>query len=139
MYKTLLTFVALGLLVFVLSGCSSNASNDQTASATGEPVINQVVPAAEFIALLAQKTDAQLLDIRTPSEVAEGSIPGALNYDFYQDNFQQQLEQLDPKKPTFLFCRSGGRSGKTSRKLKEMGFVEVYDLKDGYKTWLALQ
>ena len=85
--------------------------------------------------MLSTKPDAQLLDVRTAEEVAEGSIEGAVNYDFYQDDFRKKLESLNPQKPTFVYCRSGGRSGQTMDILKELGFVEIYDLEGGYTVW----
>lgn len=78
-----------------------------------------------------------LLDIRTPEELAEnGTIQGAVNVDYYADNFQEEMEKLDREVPVMLYCRSGGRSGQAASLLKELGFKQVYDMQGGYSAWL---
>lgn len=76
-----------------------------------------------------------LLDVRTPDEVADGRIPGSINYDFYDDKFDAQLDKLDRKKPVYVYCRSGNRGGKTVRKLNELGFEQVYNVEGGFNAW----
>ena len=84
---------------------------------------------------LMDKKGAQLVDVRTAEEYGEAHIPEATNYDFYGDNFEQQLMTLDPGKPVLLYCRSGNRSGQALEMLKERGFKEVYNLEDGLLAW----
>jgi rhodanese-related sulfurtransferase len=115
------------------------ANDDETfETADQEPtdaVINKVVSAAEFKELLSAE-GAQVIDVRTPGEVAQGAIEGATNFDFYeQEEFKDKLADLDKEKPVLVYCKSGGRSGKTASMLKEMGFKEVYDLEGGYSNW----
>ena len=88
------------------------------------------------------KNDTQLknillIDVRTSEEYKEGHIEGAINIDFYQENvFNSFFKKIDNTKPVYIYCRSGNRSRKTSNKLIEMGFVKIYDLKDGYVSWI---
>ncbi|MGY8949423.1 MAG: rhodanese-like domain-containing protein [Flavobacteriales bacterium] len=88
------------------------------------------------------KNDTQLknillIDVRTSEEYKEGHIEGAINIDFYQENvFNSYFKKIDNTKPVYIYCRSGNRSRKTSNKLIEMGFVKIYDLKDGYVSWI---
>lgn len=78
----------------------------------------------------------QLIDVRTPSEYQAGHIEKALNIDFYdKQHFEERAAQLDPKTPTYLYCRSGARSQRAARMLSGMGFESLYDLKGGYLTW----
>lgn len=79
--------------------------------------------------------NVQLVDVRTESEWNEGIIEGALLIDFLQDDFATKVEELDKSKPIAVYCRSGGRSGKASKLLKDLGFNEIYDLKGGYLNW----
>jgi rhodanese-related sulfurtransferase len=81
---------------------------------------------------LISKTNAQLIDVRTPEEFAEGSIPGAVNIDFRNDAFEANIGKLNKANPVLLFCRSGGRSSSAMGQLQEMQFKEVYNLLDGY-------
>jgi len=107
------------------------------------PVKEPVVEANETIQILDKtdfktgiaKQDIQLLDVRTPKEYEEGHIGDAILIDFLADDFKDKVQSLDKNKPVYLYCRSGGRSGKASKLLEELGFIEIYDLKGGYMAW----
>jgi len=77
----------------------------------------------------------QLVDVRTPSEFVEGHVPNAQNIDFWDANFDENIEKLDKSKPIIVYCKSGGRSAKCATKLASIGFDKIYDLKDGFSQW----
>lgn len=79
-----------------------------------------------------------LLDVRTPSEHAEGYIPGTdFNIDVLEDTFTRiATEKLPKDRPMALYCRSGNRSKTAARILAEQGY-EVVELGTGYKGWVA--
>ncbi|MFM7822273.1 MAG: rhodanese-like domain-containing protein [Bacteroidota bacterium] len=77
-----------------------------------------------------------LLDVRTPGEIAKGSIKGSVNLDFFDDNFESKLAQLDKTKPVFVYCASGGRSADAMDMMKKKGFVDVYNMLGGYNAWV---
>ena len=79
--------------------------------------------------------DKQVLDVRTSEELQSGHVKGALNINFYDEDFKKQLSRLDKGRPVFVYCRSGKRSGKTAALLNELGFNAVYDLKGGITAW----
>lgn len=84
--------------------------------------------------LLAKK-NIQLLDVRTPNEVNQGSIKTAIFINYFDEDFKEQsLEKLNKTKPVYLYCRTGNRSGKAAKILKENGF-EVYNVLGGYTKW----
>ena len=78
---------------------------------------------------------AIIVDVRTPEEYSEGKIGDAMNIDYYSADFKKQAEALDKTKPVLVYCRSGGRSGKSAEILEEMGFTEIYNLEGGYMGW----
>lgn len=78
-----------------------------------------------------------LIDVRTPEEYAEGHIKGAINIDFLNENFVDKISEIQNKGTVFIYCRSGGRSGKSTPKFLEAGFTQVVDLKGGIKNWKA--
>jgi len=81
-----------------------------------------------------------LIDVRTPKEFNESHIEGAVNVDFYQEDVLNSFfKSLDNTKPVYIYCRSGNRSRKTSDKLIDKGFIEIYDLKGGYLNWVTNQ
>lgn len=75
-----------------------------------------------------------LVDVRTPKEYNDYHIPGAIMIDYKNDNFKSEFEKLDKKTPVLIYCRSGGRSGRATKVLEEMGF-KVYNLDRGIKDW----
>lgn len=119
---------ALLIMIFSVIGC---AQNKKTA-------VKESTDTVELISVTElQEVDntIQLIDVRTPKEYADGYIKNAKNIDFYDDNFIEQMSALDKDKPVYIYCKSGGRSGKASSKLKEAGFTKIYDLEGGITKW----
>ena len=123
--------VAAGL---VLTGCG------QSTPATIDRVIEDIETQAAFemIQREANNPNFTLLDLRTPEEIADGYIQGADNIDFYDEDFREQLDELDKGRKYVIYCRSGGRSGKTREMMRELGFTEVYNTLGGINEWRAV-
>ena len=94
----------------------------------------QVVSAEEMETLL-EMDDVQVVDVRTPDEYKEGYIDNAQNIDFFSPTFDEDIVDLDKSKPVILYCKSGGRSAKCAKKMKDAGFVKIYDLEGGISKW----
>jgi rhodanese-related sulfurtransferase len=84
---------------------------------------------------LTNSGSAQLIDVRTPKEFKQGHLNRAKNIDFSSSNFFKDISLLDKEKPVFIYCHSGGRSGKSVNDFLNAGFTEVYDLKGGIVNW----
>ena len=123
--------IALVCFLTILS-CKEHQTEAQSSST--KKGINEKVVTADFKEMTENK-DVQLIDVRTPKEYNEGHIKNAENIDFYNDQFYDDMSKLDKTKPLYIYCRSGGRSGKAAAKLKELGFKEVYDLQGGILDW----
>ena len=79
--------------------------------------------------------NVQLIDVRTPREFANEHIKDAININYYKKElFKKEMEKLNKSKPVYLYCRSGVRSSKSARILKDAGY-KVYDLKGGILDW----
>ena len=111
------------LLVAVIYGCTSTQNK-------GYKDIN----VNEFKALM-NNDNIVVLDVRTPEETAEGIIKGAQEIDYKADGFEGQIDLLDKEKTYLVYCRSGGRSSKTTNMMAKKGFKNVYNLLGGYKAW----
>lgn len=78
----------------------------------------------------------QLVDVRTAKEYKRWHIGKAINIDFFNTvDFQKSFEKLQKDKPVYLYCQSGNRSQKAARRLIQMGFEKIYDLKGGIIRW----
>ena len=79
-----------------------------------------------------------LLDVRTSKEFAKEKIEGAINIDIRSDTFKEDIRRLMSKQSDkiLIYCRSGGRSKKAQRLLSELGYSEVYNLREGIAQWI---
>ncbi len=84
-------------------------------------------PATDFAAAVG--TAGQLIDVRQPDEVAEGTLPGAVNIPL--DQLPNRLGELDRSRRVVVLCRSGGRSTEASKILTSAGFNDVINLAGG--------
>ena len=78
----------------------------------------------------------QVVDVRNPGEVAEGSIDGSIEIPVGQ--FPARVSELDPEAPTVVFCAGGYRSSVAASVLREAGFRDVSDVLGGYGAWAEL-
>lgn len=81
------------------------------------------------------ENNAILLDVRTKKEVKEGYINGMINIDFYNDDFETEINKLDKNKTYYVYCAAGGRSYKAAKMLNEKGIKNVYNLNGGIIAW----
>ena len=96
----------------------------------------ETVTASAFAAITNGAPDGLvILDVRTPEEFDAGHIPGAVNIDFYEVSFPNDLHALDKDIPYAIYCRSGNRSGETIGMMEDLGFVDVSELGGGIITW----
>jgi len=82
---------------------------------------------------------AFLIDVRTPEEFKEGSIPSAVNIDVENEFFPIRIEALNKNNPIILFCKAGNRSKEAYKILTDKGFTNVKEIKGGYDAWLKAQ
>lgn len=67
--------------------------------------------------------EVMLVDVRTPAEFAEGSVPDAVNIPL--DRIEDRISEFDKDKEIIVFCRSGNRSAQALSILKDHGFTNV--------------
>ena len=94
---------------------------------------DKVLDAQTFQAEL-EKQSGVLIDVRTPKEFNEGHLKGALNMNFFDEDFKDKVAALDKNKIYFVYCRSGGRSAKSAKIFKEHGMT-AFDLAGGILDW----
>ena len=94
------------------------------------------LPAVEVAAWLADDPDVQVVDVRNPGEtLVAGTIPGARNIPLPQ--LLDHLGELEPSRPTIVYCAGGYRSSVAASTLAAHGFKVVADLIGGYDAWVA--
>lgn len=64
-----------------------------------------------------------LVDVRTPTEFAEGSVQGSVNIPL--DQVQNQLAKFKNHENIVVFCKSGNRSAQAKAILEQNGFTNI--------------
>jgi len=111
-------------------------SSSESSNETEQPTTTcKRVTKEEFKKTLSDNPDAQLVDVRTPNEYANGKIGEAMNINFMDSSFDAEISKLDKTKLTLIYCQVGGRSAKALAKMKALGFQNVLELEGGYGRW----
>ena len=79
--------------------------------------------------------ESVLIDVRSPDEFKDGSIPHAININYNDAQFESSIKKLDANKTYFVYCLSGGRSASAVTFMRDNGFKNVYELKGGIMAW----
>lgn len=120
-------------LLLAFSSCSFGQNGNKESQ---EPVARSM-EVDDFKALLEKKGSVHLLDVRTPGEFESGHIKDAQNIDWNGSGFDEKVAKLSKDTPVFVYCHSGGRSKAAMRRLKKLGFMEIYELNGGITAWKA--
>lgn len=79
--------------------------------------------------------DLILVDVREPREWKAGNLEAFGARSIPMGDLLEKVKELDPGSQIVLHCRSGGRSARAVRKLREAGFARVHSLSGGIKAW----
>ncbi len=82
---------------------------------------------------IADVPELQLVDVRNPGEAEAGMIGAAVNIPV--GRLPDRLGELDPRRPTVVYCAGGYRSSMAASLLRKNGFEDVSDLLGGYNAW----
>lgn len=77
-----------------------------------------------------------LVDVRQPGEYEDGHLPGAQLIPV--KDLEENLERLDPDKPTITYCAAGVRSRAGATVLARAGFRQVVSMSGGIRAWEGL-
>ena len=117
------------LIHLIIAGFLAGVSQAAEEVAKDQPI--KIEQAAAKI-----EAGVQLLDVRTKEEWAEGHLKGAKWVPLAEEGFVDKAKAvLDPKKPVVVYCRSGGRSAKATKLLRDAGFTTVHDMAGGIVAW----
>jgi len=78
--------------------------------------------------------DAVLIDVRTPGECQQGTLPKAKNINIMSADFLSKVRNLKKDKTYFVYCRSGHRSKEAVKQMKAEG-LKAYSLSGGMGQW----
>jgi phage shock protein E len=90
---------------------------------------------ADEAAGLFESPQTTVLDIRTPPEVAQARLPGAVAIDIMGPDFSQRIDALDRDGHYLLYCRTGNRTSSARALMTQLGFTDVADIDGGIIAW----
>ena len=124
-----LLFLTLLYSIQSLGTCLANESN----------AVYKNLDAAKTKAIIAKFTKEKktllIIDVRTKEEYDREHFPKAKLINFFESDFEKKLKGLDKDKAYLLHCQSGGRSRGALKKMRALGFKEVYHLDGGILAW----
>lgn len=106
----------------------------QAAEEAAHERLPEITP-ADLKARLDGGDSVFVLDVREPHEYEIAKIPGTKLIPL--GSLPQHVHELDATADIVVHCKSGVRSGKAQRLLKEMGFSRVTNLTGGILRWSA--
>jgi rhodanese-related sulfurtransferase len=94
----------------------------------------QTIDAVELSRLIQSGEVPRVIDVRTPAEVARGTISGALHIEL--STLPARLSELDSDASVVVVCQSGARSAQACAYLAERGFRRACNLGGGIAGWM---
>ena len=76
-------------------------------------------------------SDATIVDVREPNEVAEVRVDGALTLPM--SSLMEHLDEL-PDGTFYVLCHSGGRSARVTQALEQQGY-DAINVEGGITAW----
>ena len=89
---------------------------------------------AKSAKVLIDKSQATLVDVRTPEEYAMGHIDGATLLPLDTLAIKAETALTDKNANVIVYCQSGARSAYAAAQLAAMGYSSVHDL-GGIFSW----
>lgn len=136
--KLLFAFLSISSVMYACIGnTNSNSKENQIINqdSKNDKLVVKNIDQQAFIEL-QKDTNTLIIDVRTPSEIAEGYIKGATIFaDVNNSNFEELINKLDKNKTYLVYCRSGARSSKASSLMIDSGFNNIYNLTGGIMGW----
>lgn len=107
-----ISLLVVSILSFAQCNSPKTATEKTSTEATQEVSIKEQVEKGAF-----------LVDVRTPSEFASGSVKGAVNIPL--DEVESRVNEFKGKPSVIVFCRSGNRSSQAKSILEANGITNV--------------
>ena len=104
------------------------------ASAAADPPPSDDATVEQLKARLDQRDEPFILDVREPQEYQICNIPGSTLIPL--GDLPSRLHELEGRGEMIVHCKSGARSAKAVKLLREAGFAQAKNLRGGILRWI---
>jgi len=94
--------------------------------------------ASDFFIKMEQCEDKLILDCSELKTYKKEHLEDAVSIASSKDMIRV-LMNIDKETHLFIYCKHGDRSKTASKKIKALGFKNIYELKDGLHDWKELE
>ncbi len=114
---------------------------EEEAQKENKQIIKTITPQEAFLFIKENEDNPHfiVLDVRTTQEFSERHIKGAKNLDYYAEDFQKQLENMDKNNKYLVYCGAGFRGLRAMKLMGKLNFKEVYNISGGFKEWCDMK
>ena len=96
--------------------------------------LTEITP-ADLNALMKEKSNFVIVDVREPKEFKAGNIPGSVNIPRGLLEFQITKKYPDKAANIILYCKTGGRAALAAESLKDIKYKKIKSLAGGWEAW----
>jgi len=125
------------LLLFVLVWATTTFAVDPVAQKTNLEI--KEMSAKKLFELISEDVDdLYILDIREPDQIGHGEIFHLNLVKITRGYLEFKVEKAIPNKKAriVIYCCTGKRGRLATKTLQEMGYTNVYSLKNGIRGWV---
>lgn len=90
--------------------------------------------ASDFYIHIQQSEEKLILDCNLTKGYKKEHIEEAISVPKV-NTLIQTLKEIDKETPIFVYCKHGDKSKTAAKKIRELGFKYIYELKDGLYEW----
>ncbi|MEP6795763.1 MAG: rhodanese-like domain-containing protein [Saprospiraceae bacterium] len=137
-------FPLVSLLLLLSAGMSCKKSSDAGKAEEGakpESTVENAPTSLEPSAFGSEmkKNNAVIVDLRFPVEFEQGHIDGAININFFDPQFKNNILALDKSKKYYLYSKADAQTKRTGIFMRQNGFTDVNVMKGGWEAWKESQ
>lgn len=134
MYRRLLVFGLLSLVMGILAACGSTPTDSPSPQSTEIELSSLAVDVdTSDVSSLRENPNVLLIDVREQFEYDEGHIPGITLMPL--GTIPNRLDEIPTDKEVIFVCRSGNRSNQATQFLQQQGFDNVHNMLGGMNAW----
>ncbi len=122
---------------FAIFSCQNKPESQKMTGLAGalqDSTIMRVWP-KEIDSLKRLDPNIPVVDVRTELEYRTSHIFRSINCDASAPDFDRRIQQLNKQTPVIVYDMSSTVSLQAADKMKELGFVRIYELAGGIYSW----